>query len=164
MWIDQSLLVSISALILVWLQWFVIFNKMSKIKSMLYYFGFLFNNKKKTKLVKIQRKEQPTSHSPKDLGHKTNWQEAWQNGRSWLIYNDPTKSMTCSLCKKFKITGVNGPLTWSSTGCSTSDSYRLNKVKSHKQSLSSGSSFSWGWPAKPNSKGSNSQWCCTRDA
>ena len=57
------------------------------------------------------------------------------SGRSWLKLDHEKKAMSCTLCKKHKICGQNGPLTWAGGGgCKT---LHLDKVSEHENNLAS---------------------------
>ena len=57
------------------------------------------------------------------------------SGRSWLKLDHEKQAMSCTLCKKHKICGQNGPLTWADGGgCKT---LHLDKVSEHENNLAS---------------------------
>ena len=92
---------------------------------------FIFTKKpNNSKIVSEFRPAQAAETENKDTHHRTHWKRRWSEGRSWLVYDFDKKVMLCSLCKKDKITGINGLLPWATTGCKT---IRLHKVKEYEK-------------------------------
>ena len=82
--------------------------------------------------VKKAKPPEEEKSTAANAGHKCGFQDVWKSGGSWLKFDREKQAMSCTLCKKHKIRGQNGPLTRADGGgCKT---LRLDKVSEHQNS------------------------------